>query len=119
MTRKDRRLVLAVTATTIITLALVIAIVYRPTPVLGIDGESLAHSVSGGGIFGSSGRPCTEVASSKTWKCVVDGSSGGTVIYEVEDPDWWGCWEARHIGGTSVGSAPSTLSRCVTLADHK
>ncbi len=91
---------------------------FRPTPLLGVDGSSLARSVNGD--F-SSAEECESRArgGEQYWKCFKwdDGQSGGA-SYRVE-VDWWGCWEGRRIGvSASEPGTPRSLSGCVTLLSH-
>lgn len=97
------------------TLILVIGLLAaRPTPILGVDGKALQHSV-GGGILGSSTEPC-QPAAGGTWNCdVYDDNVSGTVLYQVKVGDL-GCWSAIHADWTGKRT-PRPLTGCLTFWD--
>jgi hypothetical protein len=96
---------------------LAVLFAWRPSAVLGVDGDALGHSVNGGGIF-SGNYPCRQGVDD-TWRCrVFDAGESTAYAYEVQ-ADRWGCWEAERIGSpTAGGRAPRTISGCITLLDH-
>jgi hypothetical protein len=95
-----------------------VVFVARPTPVLGVDGESLGRSVEG---FLAASGPCEELKADGRWSCFRSdadsgGSSGSTYIVEV---DRWGCWDGRREGPSAIESgAPLRINGCVTLLSH-
>lgn len=91
---------------------MIAAFVLRPSPVLGMDGEALQHSV--GGSLG--GGHC-EDRGGGTWRC--SRQEGGlfadeTVGYLVK-VNSLGCWRANRTG--VPGEGPQRLSGCVTMVD--
>ena len=87
----------------------------RPTPVLGVDGESLQYSVGGPSLFGQS-APCRHVAPG-TWSCSrYDSSRSADVGYRVRIHGL-GCWTATRIGSRR-DPGEQRLSGCITLADQ-
>lgn len=81
----------------------------RPTPVLGVDAGSLAHSVK------SAGAGCSE-NSDGTWVCVLEGDKADT-RYSV-DVRWDGCWEATRYRGPVTEFTPDSKSGCIDIWDH-
>jgi hypothetical protein len=84
----------------------------RPTPVIGVDGDSLSHSVIGSGILST---PCMHHHDG-TWTCgryigLYDEHPDANYQVEV---DGLGCWSATLIGGFGR----KHLSGCITLIDH-
>jgi hypothetical protein len=100
------------------TLALVVAIglaAARPSPILGVDGKALAHSVGGGSLIGS--NPSCRRIDGNTWSCSRSDSQGSsTVGYRVRLHSF-GCWTAKRIGGAGEGSR-RRLSGCINILDH-
>jgi hypothetical protein len=83
--------------------------------VVGIDGASLGQSVEG--FLASSGK-CKRLKADGRWRCsktTVDGSSGSSAY--IVEVDWWGCWDGRREGPSSLGM-PRRLSGCVNLLHH-
>lgn len=80
----------------------------RPAPVLGVDAESLAHSVD---KSLAADNPCLEVPGD-AWIC----SFGGT-NYRVE-VKWTGCWSGERISGRVNTNNPQKLSGCLDLQDY-
>ena len=110
----------------VIPLALLAAFFLRPTPIVGVDGESLAAS-TGAPVNETNSVPCEEgEEGDDTWTCTIPGHSElnpadpqQTVVadpttYQVKI-DTWGCWT---IGGVEGPAAPSETTGCVTIADH-
>jgi len=81
----------------------------RPTPVVGVDAGSLAHSVR------SADTGCSR-NSGGTWDCAHKGRQG-TTHYRV-DVDWIGCWDAERVKGPVTKDAPRSLSGCIDIWDH-
>lgn len=106
--RKIRRWIAAGT----IAMALFTLYAIRPTPVIGVDGDSLSHSVIGSGILST---PCMHHHDG-TWTCgryigLYDEHPDANYQVEV---DGLGCWSATLIGGFGR----KHLSGCITLIDH-
>ncbi len=78
----------------------------RPTPVLGVDGDSLAHSIS-------NSAPCIEGTSGGVWNCWRNS----TVGYRVE-VGWDGCWDATLYKAPRMSDVPRTRSGCIDIWDH-
>jgi len=76
----------------------------RPTPILGADGDSLAHSIS-------EVDSCTEIDG--TWNCLRNGNIG----YRVK-VGWDGCWDATLFGKNPATRLPRTRSGCIDIWDH-
>ena len=81
----------------------------RPTPVVGLDSDALAHSVR------PSSGTCRE-ASDGEWSCRIEGVRR-MVSYRVE-AGWDGCWVAERKGPASGTMTPATMSGCVDIWDH-
>jgi hypothetical protein len=102
----------------IVPLAVIVFLGFRPTPILGVDGESLAASV--GVPVGVAGfGPCEKQGDE--WRCVI-GEVSSSEPYLV-DVDWLGCWAATpevpaRLEGQAPGSQRPVLEGCVTIADH-
>jgi len=102
----------------IVPLALIAAFFLRPTPIVGVDGESLAAS-TGAPVNEINSVPCTE-EQDDVWKCTIPGPPSedsetglpeSVSTYEVE-VDSWGCWTIAR------NEAPAETTGCVTIADH-
>ena len=104
--------------------ALIAGFLFRPTPIVGVDGESLAAS-SGAPVNEVNSVPCTKVGETKDgdqWECTFPG-----IFQEDEDDpapvpstytltiDWLGCWTIESQKGPE---APPEAEGCVTIADH-
>lgn len=97
-------------------IVLSLAFAFRPTPLSGFGADDLAQSVSGGGPFEPVGD-CRQAEDG--WKCeVYDSDLSGTVVYDVEDPDLWGCWTAERAAGERAPGLPATMNGCITLLSH-
>jgi hypothetical protein len=100
------------------TLALLLAVGLfsaRPTPVLGVGGDTLQYSVSGGNM-GLSVAPCRR-RDHGAWSCsVYDNQFSGTVGYRVK-VNGLGCWQATREGFAGEGSE-KRLSGCITIWDE-
>jgi len=95
----------------VVPIALIVGFGFRPTPILGVDGKSLAASV--GVPVGEVGfDPCTEQG--ETWVCTLEGSDKRPLAYSL-DVNGLGCWTATVRGS---GSNKNALEGCVTIADH-
>jgi len=102
---------LARKALLIVPIALIVGFCFRPTPILGVDGKSLAAST--GVPVGTTGfEPCTE--ESEAWICTLESDMGDPVAYTI-DVDGLGCWTGTVRGS---GSDDAALEGCVTIADH-
>lgn len=82
----------------------------RPTPILGVDGKSLAHSVKDG----SDTAPCTKAAGD--WVCEIEGD-GPPTKYAI-DLRWDGCWKGDRVSGPLAAFTPEEISGCISLGDH-
>jgi len=109
----------------LIPLGLIAAFLLRPTPIVGVDGESLASS-TGAPVNEVDSVPCEEQKEQDTWTCTYPG-------HEAPDPndpqtttfieettfevriDTWGCWT---IGGVDGPTEPPNTTGCVTIRDH-
>ncbi len=95
----------------VVPIAVIVAFGFRPTPILGVDGKSLAAST--GVPVGEVGfEPCAEEG--KAWTCTLKGEDSRPVAYTL-DVDWAGCWTATVRGS---GSDDDALEGCVTITDH-
>lgn len=82
----------------------------RPTPILRVDGESLAHSVD-------EAQSICEQRPDGGWNCLVtDGFRPAD--YEV-DVRWDGCWKATlSTGSVRSTRGPEEITGCVDVWDH-
>lgn len=102
----------------LVPLGLIAAFALRPTPIVGVDGESLAAS-TGAPVNEINAVPCDDQGDD-VWLCTYPGSaepaSGDPrpTTYEVTI-DGWGCWS---IGGIRGSVEPPAMTGCVTLMDH-
>ena len=108
----------------VVPIALILGFVFRPTPILGVDGESLAAS-TGAPVNEIDSVPCTqkgESAGGDIWQCTFPG----TPADDEDDPppvpstysltvDRLGCWTVESAKGPK---APPETEGCVTMADH-
>jgi hypothetical protein len=86
----------------------------RPSPVLGLNGGALQHSVGSSLITGDDS---CEPASDGTWGCShYDVGSSSTVSYRVT-ADWKGCWHAV-LRGRPTEDNPKRRSGCVSLVNY-
>lgn len=91
-----------------------VVMVTRPALLTGVDGSSLAYSVSGGMSGSSDGGVCTK-GEDGDWTCSVHGpSANGTYAVDV---DWTGCWDASLTADRSKFAGPQSLSGCIKLGD--
>ena len=91
----------------------VVAFMARPTPILGIDGESLGSSV------GDDILSCRHGAGGD-WICPrpVLGSSD-YVDYRVSTTGSLGCWNGELLERyAAVRRVPAAVSGCVSILDH-
>lgn len=97
----------------VVPIALIVAFAFRPTPVLGVDGESLAASM--GAFTGQeTPEPCTQERD-ESWTCPLPPAGEGEAAIVSLDVDWQGCWTARVLKN---GSVDPPAEGCVTLMDH-
>ena len=102
----------------VVPLALAAAFFFRPTPLVGVDGESLAAS-TGAPVNEINSVECTDEGNDK-WECTLPGpiepepGDQGATTYQVK-VDSWGCWK---IGAVDGPLEPPEDSGCVTIADH-
>ena len=89
-----------------------LVMVTRPALLTGVDGNTLAESVSGGN------GPYDEGSCSKqddgSWVCRVKGPNTGT--FEV-DVNWMGCWTGTPTSQSSGPDSARETSGCIELAD--
>lgn len=102
----------------VVPIALIAGFVLRPTPILGVDGESLAAS-TGAPVNELGAQPCTE-AGGERWTCTIpddpiaDPGGAGPSTYSVK-VDGLGCWTVEGAKGPAM---PEANEGCVTMADH-
>ena len=102
----------------LVPLGLIAAFLFRPTPIVGVDGESLASS-TGAPVNELNSVPCTE-DKGDTWTCTIPGppepepGDPGPTTYEVKI-DLWGCWTIEGGRGPDI---PGVTTGCVTIKDH-
>jgi hypothetical protein len=102
----------------VVPLGLIAAFLLRPTPIVGVDGESLAAS-TGSTVNEINSVPCKDEGEDK-WLCTYPGDpepqpeDPGPTTYEVTI-DLLGCWT---IGGVRGPIKPPETKGCVTIADH-
>ena len=102
----------------VVPIALIVGFCLRPTPILGVDGKSLAASV--GVPVGTAGfDPCVEEG--EEWTCALPSAgespaeaAAAPLVYTV-DVDGLGCWSATVRGS---GSDDASLEGCVTIVNH-
>jgi len=103
-------------AVLVVPLALIAGFLFRPTPVVGVDGDSLAASV--GVPIGEVGyQPCTE--DGEAWICTLPGdlAEEGSTSYSLEVDDL-GCWKIEGAIGSRTVAEPERAEGCVTIVDH-
>ncbi|MEJ7875882.1 MAG: hypothetical protein WKF62_04405 [Solirubrobacterales bacterium] len=99
-------------------IALIVGFALRPTPIVGVDGESLAAS-TGAPVNELGSTPCTE-ADDEKWMCTIAADpnespeGGGPTTYSVT-VDTLGCWVIEGAKGPAL---PDESKGCVTMADH-
>jgi hypothetical protein len=121
MQRRKQAFLVAAATTALLVVALLAALAFRPSVVLGIDGGALAHSVDS--RLPSIGDPghCERVDGG-SWTCHVlfeddPGSGGGYVEYEVTATGL-GCWHAARPPHSRSGDRlPANLHGCIYLWD--
>jgi len=102
----------------VVPIALIAGFALRPTPIVGVDGESLAAS-TGAPVNELGAMPCTEARDEK-WTCTIaadpneSAAGGGPTSYSVT-VDGLGCWVIEGAKGPAM---PDESKGCVTLADH-
>jgi hypothetical protein len=108
----EQRRNLVVIGLVLLLLLAMAAFAYRPSPILGVDGGSLARSIDFIGAF----EDCVE--SESDWTCpVLDSQLSGEVPYRVT-VDSWGCWSADRLRFLEHGSTPRHLDGCISLFHH-
>ena len=101
----------------VVPLGLIAAFCLRPTPIVGVDGESLAAS-TGAPVNEINSQPCTQ--KDEIWTCFIPGDpepqpgDPGPITYRVS-VDFWGCWT---IEGNQAPPGAEAATGCVTIADH-
>ena len=99
----------------VVPIGLILAFVFRPTPILGVDGESLAAS-TGADLGQLTFEPCTEVNEDEDeWTCALPPEGEGQPTVLVLDVGWEGCWTAKV---REPGSVDPPAEGCVTIMDH-
>lgn len=98
----------------VVPLGLIAAFLFRPTPILGVDGRSL--SASAGADFGQlTYEPCSEEGEDR-WTCsLTDGTEAGRATVILLDVEWTGCWTAKVVEN---GTLDPPAEGCVTIMDH-
>ena len=97
----------------VVPIALIVAFVFRPTPILGVEGESLASSA--GVDVSLEVEPCSEGKREDTWTCPLPAVDGGEPTVISVEVDWKGCWTSKLV---ESGSVDPPSDGCVTLMDH-
>ena len=97
----------------IVPIGLILAFLFRPTPIVGVDGESLAHS-TGVDADQLSLEPCVQEGEDE-WKCSIPPEGEGEATVVLLDLDWQGCWKAEVLEN---GSVDPPVTGCVTVMDH-
>ena len=87
-------------------LAVFAAFAFRPSPILGVDGQALSDSLNNEAFVDA--PPCLEF--SEGWRCEVVDTSGNRAALHVS-VDFWGCWIGK------AGGLPRREG-CITLLDH-
>jgi hypothetical protein len=92
----------------------VAAFCYRPATLIGVHGDTLAHSIGGGDPAGQS--RCSDVGDNH-WRCVISDDQGsGGADYGVETRSF-GCWDAVRKGPGGEAGTPKRVSGCIDLFD--
>ncbi|MBK5231705.1 MAG: hypothetical protein JJE13_01825 [Thermoleophilia bacterium] len=102
------KLVIGSIAVFVLFCTLVLLFWARPSPILGFDAETLAHSLE-------KGQQCRK-GPGGDWTCSIDGD-GPPTWYRV-DVGWDGCWEGNRFAGPVATFTPEEISGCIDLADH-
>ncbi len=111
--RSRRTVVLSVASTLGLVFALGL-VAARPSPILGVDGLSLGHSVGTGDL--ATTQSCLR-ADGDIWTCErYDDQLSGVVEYIVR-VDGSGCWTALRADPAGEES-PGRVSGCITIVDH-
>ena len=103
------KIVIAAMATGVVLVSGALLFSARPTPLIGLDGDALAHSVPG------SIGACREITGGE-WTCAVEDGKR-KARYRV-DVDWAGCWEGEVSGASIPGQSPRMISGCIDIWDH-
>jgi hypothetical protein len=83
----------------------------RPTPVVGVNGGALLHSID----RGESDDKCRETPDGD-WACRITGNEA--LVGYLVDVGWDGCWDASHESGPIDSYTPRELSGCIDIWDH-
>ncbi|MDQ2675984.1 MAG: hypothetical protein M3Y34_04180 [Actinomycetota bacterium] len=97
----------------VVPIGLIVAFAFRPTPILGVDGESLAAS-TGADLAHVTFEPCAEQKGDE-WTCTLPGEGESAPTTISLDVGWEGCWTAKVLQN---GSVDPPAEGCVTLMDH-
>lgn len=121
MQRRKQAILVAGATAALLLVALLALLAFRPATVLGIDGDTLAHSVDSElPSIGDPGR--CERDTEGNWTCHVlfeddPGSGGGYVVYAVV-ANRFGCWHATRPRGSRSGDRlPADMHGCIYLWD--
>jgi hypothetical protein len=105
---------LIVLLVTVVVIAAIAGLMYRPATVIGVSEKSLASSMRAAADADKTGA-CNDRGSDKFSCTLFDPDAEGSAAYDVEIGDY-GCWDAtRAEGGNSA--RPQTLSGCITIVD--
>ena len=99
---------------TVVVIAAIAGLMYRPATVIGVSEKSLASSMRAAAEADKTGA-CNERADDKFNCTLFDPDAEGSAPYEVEVGDY-GCWDATSADGGN-SARPQTLSGCITIVD--
>jgi hypothetical protein len=105
---------LLVLLVTVVVIAAIAGLMYRPATVIGVSEKSLASSMRAAADADKTGA-CNERADDKFSCTLFDPDAEGSAAFDVEVGDY-GCWDATSAGGGD-GARPQTLSGCITIVD--
>lgn len=93
-----------------------VLLAFRPSVLIGVDGDSLGHSLGKADRSGvAAENPCRKQPS-ENWQCKTTDEGGNVSRYRVK-VDAWGCWEAFRTNRKKL-DRPRGLDGCVTLVNH-
>lgn len=106
--------IIGVVIAAVLTLMFIVLLVMvtRPALLIGVDGNTLAESVSGGN--GAYDEGTCRKQEDGNWVCRVKGPNTGT--YEV-DVNWMGCWSGTLLSKPHDSDQARETSGCIELAD--
>jgi hypothetical protein len=105
---------LIVLLVTVLVIAVIAGLMYRPATVIGVSEKSLASSMRAAADAEKTGA-CNERESDKFSCTLFDPDAEGPATYDVKVGDY-GCWDATGADGGD-SARPQTLSGCITILD--